>query len=152
MKTILRFLLFIAVTSSASNLMAAEGFVCAPEHTTGFSYNKQEKAWKPTIFKSESHLVISRPNEIEKNTGVWVVKKIGSIMPNYFCKEEINDAGYLRCAGGGEFIFNRKNLRFMSTYAVGYVNDRLGKKNPFLGDEGDNTPSISIGQCTPFNG
>lgn len=69
-------------------------------------------------------------------------------MPFYFCKEDINENGFLNCSGIGSFTFNRTNLRFMSTFTLGYVHDVPGRKGQSsYGNEGDSTPHMSIGHC-----
>ncbi len=57
---------------------------------------------------------------------------------------EFNDSGYLNCSGFYALSFNKKNLRFLLTYRVGYVNAGIA------GVEGDDTPSMTIGKCSPM--
>jgi len=43
---------------------------------------------------------------------------------------------------------NKKNLRFLNAYLIGYVTD--GLENEITGGEGSNTPNVEIGKCSPL--
>jgi hypothetical protein len=59
-------------------------------------------------------------------------------------------SAYLFCHGlGSEFRLNKNNMRFLNAYLIGYWSDGQ-TKGLLLGAEGDNTPSIEIGRCTPL--
>jgi len=79
------------------------------------------------------------------------VKKIGQTLPTYTCLEDFSKQGQIYCRGFGEFKFNRENGRFLRTYTLGYYNDTPGKPDSFFGAEGENTPAVEIGKCSPIN-
>lgn len=77
------------------------------------------------------------------------MKEVGSSAPKFFCTHDFE--GYvLSCKGFGDFIFNRHNNRFLSTYMLGYYSDDPDQKDSVLGPEGSNTPAMSIGKCSPL--
>jgi hypothetical protein len=63
-----------------------------------------------------------------------------------FCKDDFNGAGYLFCSGiGDEFRFNRGTLRFVHSFNFGCIDP----PDSFWGKEGEATPFIEIGKCSP---
>lgn len=140
----------VAAALLCSAALAADGFLCVAEQAAGIAYNKATKEWAATTFRADENLLITKANTDESKRGAkWMVKKIGSGGPAFFCKEDFDEAGFIQCDGFGRFIFNRRNNRFVSTYVMGYVHDRLGQES-FLGEEGANTPAIKAGKCNPL--
>ncbi|MHC4337422.1 MAG: hypothetical protein ACYSTG_05660 [Planctomycetota bacterium] len=145
-------LVLFAVLTNSAPAPAAEGYLCLAEHSAGIAFDKVSKRWAATIFKPDQKVLVSKANDEEKKKGaVWVVKSVGSNReaPDFVCKEDFDNNGYLHCSGFGDFMFNRRNLRFLSTFTFGYVTDGLGETNWF-GEEGTNTPALSAGKCSPL--
>jgi len=68
----------------------------------------------------------------------------------FYC-EDYRKYGHLNCDSvEGDFWFNKQSFRFQLTFAMGYV-----LPNNFIDDheffvEGEVTPFMEIGTCTPF--
>ena len=110
-------------------------WICLTERATGFAWNGQR--WDQTSFDtSKMRYVISR-DPAEDNA--YTVKTVSR---NYGTRcDGPTEYGFISCPFFGEFKFNTKTLRFLSTYTAGYLD---GKEN------NDNTPAIEIGTCTRF--
>jgi NAD-dependent DNA ligase len=79
----------------------------------------------------------------KSSKGEWQWKNFGK-EGSLTCDGEINEYGYLNCNGSEQISFNKKNLRFMLIYKVGYLNKGI------LGNEGEDTPRMDIGTCSPL--
>lgn len=145
---------FLSVGPAGSFAQDRDGYFCTTDHATGFAFNKAKKQWGTVSFQETEKFLITRASPAELKLGnVWVVKKVGSSSPDFVCPADFNVGGYLHCKGFTEFMFNRKNNRFLSSYMVGYVTDAVegaGNASDWLGPEGSNTPSIQIGRCSPL--
>ena len=135
-------LLLLAASANAQN-----SFVCAADHSVGLKFDKTTKRWKPAIFNASDKYLITRANEIQRKQGQrWEIRTIGSDSPSFTCKEEFTERGILTCEGFGEFVFNKKSNRFLTSYMMGYVYD--GPDHPFGIEEGADTPSLTAGRCS----
>lgn len=79
----------------------------------------------------------------------YQVTQVGENEPTFWCKYDFNSYGLLHwqgILGIGDFKFNKKNLRFMRAYIVGYINVIPGGTAKESGD----TPMIEIGKCSPI--
>lgn len=125
----------------------AEGWICISEQSAGFVHSKAANKWKATTFGTEDKFLIRRPKKTDlyKSTeSVWVVTKFGEKFIRYTCKEEINKFGWLVCESGfGNFRFNSKTLRFLTSYWIGYVH--AGRKE--FPDAKSDSPNMDIGIC-----
>lgn len=81
---------------------------------------------------------------VSANRPVYVVREMGDDFPSAFCPKEFDSHGFIWCDGFGSiFRMNKKTLRFSSFYLLGYTVSDLSR------DRG-NTPSVTIGECSPF--
>ena len=122
---------------------AADSYLCVADLTTGFSYDAAKKKWKSADFRSDKKLVISRGKQ---KSYAWEAKEVGDSLPGATCEKDFNDAGNLFCSGVFDLRFNSRSLRFLYFYPIGYWSD--GDK-PGMSREGDNTPAVAIGKCSP---
>lgn len=127
----------------------ADSYVCVADISAGIRFDKQSRQWEGTKFTANEKLVVSRATGEFAKKYKWMVKTVGRTWPSYLCEEDFNDAGYLSCVGFGDFRFNHRNGRYMSTYMVGYVSDGLGKDS-VSSEEGADTPSLTAGKCSPL--
>jgi hypothetical protein len=137
-------IIFVAVGAVGmliTGIAGAQSWVCVADHATGFKYDGNK--WNAAHFKTDEKFLVTKSDN--PKTAKWVVKKVGESFPTAFCEEDFTPSGALRCSGFEEFRFNKKNLRFMSLYAIGYVTDGIGLEA--LGKEGQNTPALTIGTC-----
>ena len=122
------------------SLAFSEGYVCIGDKSTGFRYDKSSKSWITSTFNvSDSKYTLTLSN------GQWKWNKLGekSSLPSDCGK--FNEYGYLHCSPLlKKLTFNKKNLRYMLIYDVGYVNGGL------FGNEGEDTPNMEIGKCSPL--
>lgn len=120
------------------SVIAQTGYVCIADKAVGFSFDAYSKSWNHANFKvSDSKFVLS------KNNANWQWKKMGESYP--ISCGEFNEYGYIRCDSGfTQVSFNKKNLRYMKSYLVGYVNAGIA------GKEGEDTPLLEIGKCSPI--
>ncbi|WP_153160034.1 hypothetical protein [Zoogloea sp. 1C4] len=141
----------VALACACNLAFAENSYVCVADSAAGIAYDRATKHWSSSIFRVDETLILSKANSDEMKRGaVWVVKTIGSTLPSFGCKGGFNEAGLIFCHGlFGDFRFNRKNGRYLSTYLFGYVtdgNDAIGT----VGEEGNDTPSIKAGRCSPI--
>jgi hypothetical protein len=124
----------------------ATAYLCLPRETVGFKYNEDLKYWKKADLKTSAKYIVSRS---QYKNFAWEVKHYGQKEPFSLCKDGFNDLGYLFCENAGEFRMNKKNMRYIRTYILGYYNcnveDETGK---ILNEDGNCTPFIEIGICS----
>ena len=134
--------LAVSVPAQAS----AESWLCIPDMSAGFSFNKASQSWQHTKFNiQDERLIIRVSNTASRKYEVNVFGKETS-MPDYICKEGPNESGFLFCQGiFGEFKFNTENLRYIRVYMAGYIEMR---QSSLFMKEGDDTPHIEIGKCS----
>ena len=118
--------------------LAADSYLCVAEQTTGFSYDAAKKAWRSADFRSEKKIAITRA---AKKAGVLEAKEVGDSRPGAVCEQDFNEAGNLFCSGVFDLRFNRRQLRFLYVYPIGYWSDGAASR------EGENTPALAIGRC-----
>jgi hypothetical protein len=115
---------------------APDSYICAQDMSTGFRF--EDRRWQAVRFHPERKYLVSRS---QRPNAVWEVKNVGHNSATVWCKSDFNDDGDLFCEGFADFWMNRNNLRFQYVYPFGYV-DGL--------DHAEDTPSISIGKCSPL--
>jgi len=125
----------VALFSACSIVSAQTAYLCIPNGASGISWNASKKKWGHTNFN------VSNVKHLLKKTGDgWEWSKFGQ-SSGIKC-DEINDYGYLNCTlYFGDLRFNKKNLRYMTSYFIGYVDGK---------DNDDNTPNIEFGECSPL--
>jgi len=135
--------LFGLVWSSGS-FGGATQYLCVVDKMTGFSYDKSTNQWKEANFKADKNFLITRSTNPKIS---YEIKEVGSEISTSWCDEDFNESGNLFCRGFGEYRFNKDHLRFLYIYPIGYWDDD-NKSDLFK--EGDNTPALGIGKCSPF--
>jgi len=87
----------------------------------GFTFDRTARQWRGASFKTDGKFVVTHS---KKPSFVWEVKEIGSTYWTLICKKEFSNNGEVHCDGlGGQFFFNRKSMRFLATYTIGYWNE-----------------------------
>ncbi len=138
------------LVSSLPALASAESYLCVEDHATGFEFNHNKKAWQAKFFTSNQKYLV-KPNADPSLKGKWIVSEIGTSVPFAWSEYDFTSTGALRCEGSlGEFAMNRKNLRFVRTFIVGYWTDAIPGEQEGTFAEGKNTPNIAIGKCSPL--
>lgn len=140
----------MAALLAACGAAHAESYFCTTTMQAGLTYDKATKQWSSARFVAKAKLVLRRPNADEdKLSGtpkpLWIVVKHGAndLIPAAWCPKDF-DEDNLYCQGiGTEFKFNRKKLRFLTTYEVGYWSWIEG-----ISKEGEDTPAIGGGPCS----
>lgn len=122
------------------NSISQSGYLCIPDLATGFAYQKNIDKWVTTKFNVSGEKYLLTKN----NKGIWEWRNFGEKSPGIYCEEDFNEYGYISCSGFSQISFNNKNLRFLKIYKIGYVNKGIA------GKEGEDTPSMEIGTCTPL--
>lgn len=126
---------------------APSGYLCAAEVTTGFAFDSTTKQWREGSFRSTTKLLLSR---VTGKSYAWEVKEIGSSSPSLFCKEDFSEHGLMHCSGiGRELKINRKLLRFLYLYSIGYWDEGSWELISPGRKEGSDTPAMAIGKCSP---
>lgn len=132
--------------SLAGPAFAQNSYLCAEDMITGFSFDRGTHQWKSAEFRAQAKYIITSSTEPSRK---WEVKETGSSFPIGFCEKDFDDDGKLRCKGiGKDFLFNRKSMRFLTTYTVGYWNEDSLRNIAPNRREGDDTPGMAIGRCT----
>jgi len=137
-------------------------YYCTNDATGGVKYNTQLQKWTSGSFSPDKPFVIRLEflNSRRQKQFDWTelstvnsftvsVTEAGSNKPrpcknlkDYKGPVEVWDDGWLRCdVALSELRFNPENNRYLSAYLVGYVG----------GDNGGDTPAISIGTCTKID-
>ena len=138
-------ILLLAVLPTLAN---AESYLCVAEYVTGFQFITAEKEWQQRNFRATDKYLV-KPNKDESVKGKWIVSRIGEQGPFAFCEYGFTSSGALRCDGNfGEFKMNKKSLRFLRPYIVGYWTDAIPGEQDGTFVEGENTPTIGIGKCS----
>ena len=133
MKKIFAAFLFIFSSTVACS---QEAYICIPKSSTGFRYNKLTNNWEQTQFK------VSEEKKIIRKTDRGWERRIFGEKSGDSCKGDFNEYGFLFCYWfGGQTKFNRKHLRYLETYEIGYIDGK---------DVDGNTPYIEIGTCSPL--
>ena len=130
-----------ALTLSATALAESSppnAYLCVSDFSTGFRYDKEAKRWGPATFRPSEKYLVSQKSANDK----WQVKPVGTDYPMAYCDKGFNESDILICDGVQEFRFNRKLLRFVSVYMLGYY------VLPSDGQEGGDTPNLIIGTCS----
>lgn len=141
-----------AITGSVfSQTTALESYLCVADKATGFDFNKTRNEWVQANFRPTNKYVLARSKQ---PNFAWEVKDFGQTVSSAECRNSFNEVGNLFCSGlgGSDFRFNRNSLRYMKVYLIGYWNDGnpADRASVQLFAEGDNTPSIEIGKCSPL--
>lgn len=144
MMSVLRYHLILAILFPTFAL-AQSAYVCVTEMATGFKFNKATSSWGVTGFKAAQQYLVKR---VAEKGITWSITVVGHQSAMAHCENDFSDQGFLLCRGYQEFRMNKKNLRFLTAYLIGYVTDATGA--PVLGPEGSNTPSLEIGKCSPL--
>lgn len=135
--------IFLAFAAPA---LAQSSYLCAEDMIAGFSFDRGEHRWKRAEFRAEAKYIVTRSTEPSRK---WEVNETGSSIPIALCKNDFDEDGKIRCVGfGQDFLFNRKSLRFLKTYTVGYWNEDALRAIVPARSEGDDTPGMAIGRCT----
>ncbi len=128
----------LACLSAMTAAQAADSYLCVAEMTTGFTYDATKKMWRSADFRSEKKIAITRA---KSKSYQWEAKEVGDARPAAICEKDFNEAGNLFCTGVFDLRFNRRQLRFLYAYPIGYWSDGVGAR------EGENTPAMAIGRC-----
>jgi len=156
---IVRFaLIFSCAYSIASGLLPTVGmaagpnaYLCVTELVTGFTFDKQAKRWSIAASPMGRYVVSRRQPDEHRWDGAlpyeWKVIPVGSRSPEAFCNEDLANENALICRGDSEFRLNKKALRFERALLGGYWAQGFAYPG---GQEGDFTPSLSMGKCNPM--
>lgn len=133
-------LVFLSTTSAAN--AASETLLCVADMSTGFAMDGKE--WVTARFNVKDQRIVVKPVTPYEYLGQQVnyeVTKMGESYPSHRCVRSDGAEG-MTCGGlGWGFTVNFRTLRYQDYYGIGYVDGR---------DNGDNTPSITIGKCVPL--
>ena len=119
---------------------AADSYICSPEKSTGFTFNKGNRQWDMARFAVEGKKYFVKN---EKGSWQWLESEDTDRSP-VRCSD-FNNYDSLSCTGFYEIVFNRKSLRFQKIYGEGYVTspEAIGTDK-----EGAATPYMEIGTCS----
>lgn len=138
-------ILFIACLLGAllsTSVSASNSYLCITDMATGFAFDKNQNQWHSADFKAGRKYIVSKQTDSES---AWEVREVGLNFATSFCKDGFTKYGTLSCQGPEIFLMNKNSLRFLSVYIVGYWGSDDKSTH-----EGENTPSISIGKCSPL--
>jgi hypothetical protein len=130
---LLGFISYIFATAALSK--EPDSYLCIPDKATGFSYDHRSKSWVSTNFnlRGAKFLLI-------KTSKGWEWRDFGASL-GQSCEADADGDLIICNLVLHEHKMSRKTLRFINSYLVGYVNG---------GDSDANTPSITIGKCSPL--
>jgi len=138
--------LLIAMYALPSSLGAAEQYLCVTEQASGFQYDAPRKAWRHASFNVDRKYIVA----LSREPGyAYQVTMLGKTSPLGLCQEDFDAVGLLSCnVFMGHFKFNKHSGRFIYSYVYGYYN--ITPNNTSDETEGDDTPNLQIGRCSPF--
>ena len=136
-----RIFCLVFLSTFSLSAIGQTSYLCISDLSVGFSFNKGSQSWERANFNVKNEKFMLSIN----SSGEWRWKEFGKEGTGVFCGKQFSEHGYLRCESFTQVSFNRKNLRFQSYYPVGYVNKGI------VGNEGGDTPAITIGTCSPIN-
>lgn len=128
---------------SLASAQETERWLCIADQSTGFAFNRAKPGWASGNFTiNNDRFILQRPAAgLPLGTRAkWVVTRVGEKMPTSYCTQEFEDT-LLTCGSMTKFTFSKKTLRFQAVYEYGYVEPDT---------EGADTPSITIGRCSPI--
>ena len=118
-------------------------FLCIPEATTGFVFNKTEGKWEQSMFDtSDKKYLIQASTEDDKTSdsflilvdfndsikkGDFVVRQFGDSEIVYWCDSDVRLSLIFDCVGMGtsSFVFNKTAGRYVRSTHGGYINSVL---------------------------
>jgi hypothetical protein len=130
--------------------LGADAYLCASDHSVGFSFDENTKTWKGTTFRPQRKFMVRRADSEWAKKGVaWTVAELASTAPDGLCKRDFSESGALICEGLSFFDFrmSNKTLRFLHSYNIGYWSDKPNAAKDDLLREGANSPAMTIGKC-----
>lgn len=121
----------LLVFASGASADLGDVYVCFANKATGFSLSATE-TWSIREFdvSREEHILKPKANRWE-----WIKpgETNGVLCPAF------DRSGYLQCNYGfGSLVLNKRTMRYIETYTLGYVE----------GDKKTVNPTITIGECT----
>lgn len=126
----------------------AESYLCTAEQLAGFIYNRSVQSWQAAASAADDSFIVRHSSEAgTKNIGPpWFVTERGKDF-GIACANDFDAQGFLYCKGlGGDFMMNRKTLRFRHLNDRGYVVEQYTQSSP----EGKQSPYMKIGSCEPY--
>ena len=141
-------LLLIALFCMLPEMARGEQFLCMPEKSIGFVYDRATKAWTTADFGNEEHYIIASPSVTNGYLYTWTV--VGQKTPDALCGKDFTEAGILHCKPlGGDIFFNKNNGRYVRTHWLGYYN--VGLPGDFgATDRQVVIRQVQIGKCSPL--
>ena len=143
----LAYSVILALAGTTSVSIAQENLLCLGEKSTGFHWNGS--SWDATTFNVTDARYVVKPvaeyEYVDGNKVNYEITRLGESFSAHKCfRGMYNGAAVDQIACGGlgfGFIVNFKTLRFQEVYTLGFVDGS---------DAGGNTPSLTIGRCSPF--
>ncbi|MBA7495965.1 hypothetical protein ES702_06561 [subsurface metagenome] len=140
-----------AKPSAASTPKQPEvSYLCVADLATGFRFDKTRKKWVSTDFSVDNKYIVSKGSSYssyrQKKDGLWEVKDHG-VKLGHICADDFSRGVFICSSSFEEFRMDRDGLRFIHFYKSGYWGDNNTRNTKY---EGDNTPAITIGRCSPL--
>lgn len=143
-----RYLILVIGILTAFRAFGADSYLCVTDLLTGFAFDSDRKAWKRTHFQAQEKFIISRASNQKY---AWTVTVVGESRPHGYCEVDFSKAGILFCKGVYfDIHLNNKSLRFLYVHYIGYWDEGVMKDIFPDMKEGDNTPAMGIGKCSPI--
>ena len=139
------FLIMGLVIFAYSEASGEERYLCVPDNSTGFKYNKNSKTWEQANFSTNDKYIVTQSDD---KRCAFKVTRFGDTSRISCCEQGFNESGCLHCEGMITFYFNKKNGTYLLPHVLGYFSVLPG--GFFETDEKSDTPYIQIGKCSPF--
>ena len=126
----------------------AESYLYTAEQLAGFVFNLSKKSWQTAASATADTFIVKRSSgDGNKHIGpLWFVSELGKHF-GIACANDFDAQGFLYCQGlGGDFMMNRKTLRFRHLNDRGYVVEQYKPHAP----EGKQSTYMKIGSCKPY--
>jgi hypothetical protein len=134
--------------------LRAEQYLCVPEKSTGFHYDKIVKEWDYKRFKTTEKLIISPIKHPYDKLTKFEVTSVGEKTPAGSCRD-FSENGTLECVIMlGILHFNKLSGRYLWVMDLGYwtVGVPVPAGNEWFKETDQNSSDVmlQIGRCAPF--
>ncbi|MFC5696512.1 hypothetical protein ACFPU0_13200 [Pseudomonas sp. GCM10022186] len=135
----------------STSIFAETSYICVADIGAALFFDKKTNTWQGTgISNPTKKYIISKPDKKFGDKFQWVITEVGDDNPFNFCEDDFYENGQLYCDDFYYVMVNRVNGRFLLIYPRGYWSDNLNAKEGEIGRQGDNTPYMLAGKCSPI--
>ena len=139
------FSLLVFAVSPLSASEVSQRYLCVPEKSTGFYYDKSSGNWGSALVEEGARYVVEKTSNAAY---AFAVSRIGKVSPEAFCVSGVSAAGYLACTGiDSTFSLDTHSGRYVRSSVVEYFKSPPELARVVAPSHGPIT--LSVGECLP---